>query len=233
LLDGSFYTLNSAPADSWNAKEKTVNKVMQVMFWASLFMSGVPQVRASEFTVYASPLGEYMIKVGPSLDESTGLMMEIAAAAFRQAGLQVKVAPSMPWARAQVEAMHQPGAILVLLAKTPAREDQWRWLSMMYTDKIYGITIREKAVFSSFDEIKTKKPRVAVKIGTASESILKSMGVAVDSTPDEHRNLLKLFYDRVDVVLLQGMVLYLSSPGRLITRLLNNSGLFFCHSLRA
>ncbi len=169
---------------------------------------GVANARELGWTVYASPIGEYMIKVGPTLDESSGLMMEIAAGAFRKSNIKVGVAPAMPWARAQAEAMHQPGAILVLLAKTPAREEQWRWLSMVYTDKVYGVTNQGEPIYSSFDEMKAKSSRVAVKIGSASESLLRGMNIAVDTAPNEHRNLLKLFHDRVDVALLQGMVLY-------------------------
>lgn len=170
--------------------------------------------RAAELVVYASPLGEYMSKVAPSLDESTGLMLEVAASAFKQAGLPVKMAPETPWARAQAEAKDIPGAILFGLARTPLRESQWKWLAPIYTDKIYAFTLAGQPAYTSFEDIRSRKARVGTKLGSASESILKGMGVTVDASPDMEKNLMKLFSGRIDVLLLQGM--YIDSAIRIM-----------------
>ncbi|SFN52824.1 ABC-type amino acid transport substrate-binding protein [Formivibrio citricus] len=175
------------------------------LFLLSVLLALTARVQAVEFTVHASPIGEYMVRIGPTLEESTGLMMEIAAGAFRRAGLPVKVAPPVPWARAQIEAKDAPGAILVLLARTPEREGQWRWLSMIYTDKVYAYTLKGRHVYSSYGEIGARKARVAVKLGSASESFLKNSGAALDSAPDTDRNFMKLLSGRVDVLLTQRM----------------------------
>lgn len=177
----------------------------QLISWIfiSLLMPMPLHVKAAEFTVHASPVGEYMTKIGPTLEDSDGLMMEIAAEAFGHAGLSVKVAPVVPWTRAQVEAFNEPGGILVVLARTPGREAQWRWLSVIYTDKIYAYTMKDRPVYSSYEDIKKKKARPAVKLGSASESIFKSLGVRVDASPDTDKNFMKLISGRVDVVVVQ------------------------------
>lgn len=174
-------------------------------FVALLLAFGAHGARTTEFVVYASPLGEYMTKVGPSLEESAGLMLEIAASAFKPSDLLARMAPQMPWARAQAEAKEIPGAILFGLARTPQRESQWQWLSPVYTDKIYAFTLAGRPAYSSFEDIRRQKPKVGTKLGSASESILKGMGMSVDASPDMERNFMKLFSGRVDVILLQGM----------------------------
>lgn len=163
---------------------------------------------AVEFTVHASQVGDYTSKVAPILDDSRGLMIEAAAAAFRRANLTVKMASEVPWARAQVEAMAEPGGILVHLSRTPGREAHWKWLTIMYTDKVYAYTLKEQPVYTSYDDIRLKKPRVGAKLASASESLLKGMGVAVDATPDLDKSFLKLLSGRLDVLLLQGMEVY-------------------------
>lgn len=179
----------------------------QVRSWALglLVASFVLPCLADELTVFAAPIRDYMNRIGPTLDQSTGLMMEITAGAFRQAGLSATVAPPVPWARAQALAKDKPGSILVLLARTPAREEQWTWLSMVYTDKIYGYTLKGRPVFSSCEDIRAKRPRVGVMLGSASESLLKSMDVSPEAVVDIERNFMKLFIGRLDVVLQQGM----------------------------
>jgi polar amino acid transport system substrate-binding protein len=164
--------------------------------------------RDTDFVVHASHIPEYMIKIGSTLDQSSGLMMEIAAAAFNNANLRVRVAPAVPWARAQLEAMHESGALLVLLARTPAREDRWRWLSVVYTDKVYGYTMNGNPVFSSYEEIKAKGPRVGVKRGSASESLLNGMAVTIDAVANMEQSFMMLLVGRLDVVVLQGMESY-------------------------
>ncbi|WP_417067763.1 substrate-binding periplasmic protein [Niveibacterium terrae] len=160
---------------------------------------------ADELTVFAAPIRDYMNRIGPTLDQSSGLMMEITAGAFRQARLSATVAPSVPWARAQALAKDKPGSILVLLARTPVREEQWQWLSMVYTDKIYGYTLKGRPAFTSYEDIRARRPRVGVMLGSASESMLKGMGVSTEAVVDIERNFMKLLSGRLDVVLQQGM----------------------------
>lgn len=164
-----------------------------------------PKAIAMEFAVYTAEIGEYMTKFGPSLDDSSGLMMEIAAGAFRSAGLRARVLPPVPWARAQADAHEDPRALLLIYARTPARENKWRWLSMIYVDKVYAYTMKGRPQFSSYEDIKAKNARAGVKLGSASESLLRGMGAVVDATPDTDKNFMKLMSGRVDVVLTQRM----------------------------
>jgi len=182
-------------------------------FYALLFACAYSGLARAELTVYGSQVGEYMTKVGPTLDQSSGLMFEIAAAAFKKAGIATKMAPEVPWARAQQEASDSAGGVLVILARTPARESNWKWVSVIYNDKVLGYTMKDRPSFSSYDEIKSKKPSVGVKLGSASESILKDSGVDLQATADLDKSFMKLLLGRVDVVILQGMEVYPALQG--------------------
>jgi polar amino acid transport system substrate-binding protein len=185
-----------------------INRLAYQLFCGSIALalgSASTMARETDFVVHASHIPEYMITIGSTLDQSSGLMMEIAAAAFKNANVPVRVAPAVPWPRAQSRAMEAPGGILVLLARTPAREDRWRWLSVAYTDRVYAYTMKGKADFSSYEEIKATLPRVGVKLGSASESLLKGMAVKVDAVVNMEQNFKMLLLDRLDVVVVQGM----------------------------
>jgi ABC-type amino acid transport substrate-binding protein len=163
---------------------------------------------AADFTVYGAVVGEYMAKVAPTLQESEGLMFEVVAGAFKKASLPVAMAPELPWARAQAQAMREPGGILVVLAKTLSREPNWKWLSVMYTDKVFAYTMKDHPTFSSYEAIRATKPVVGAKLGSASESILKGMDVPVVATPDLDKSFMMLMLGRLDVLLMQGMEAY-------------------------
>jgi len=188
-----------------------MNRVIyQLFFWAiSVFLGTASTIaRETDFVVHTSHTPEYIVKIGPTLDQSSGLMIEIAAAAFNNANVPIRVAPEVPWARAQLQAMEKPGGILVILARTPAREDRWRWLSVAYTDKVYAYTLKGKPVFSNYADIEAKKPRVGVKLGSASESLLKGMAVTVDAVVTIEQIFSMLLLDRLDVIVVQGMEAY-------------------------
>jgi hypothetical protein len=184
-----------------------------LMLVAGLILALLPAVdcvaAAPVYTVHAAPLGNYMITVGPRLEASTGLTLEILSGALRHARMHAQMARVSPWHRAQVEAMDEPGAILPVLVKTPARLASWRWLTPVYTDRVYGFTLPGHPVYPGMKAIAASQPHIGVVLGSASESIMKGRGVEVDASPDLKRNLAKLLKGRLDVLLLQGM---LASP---------------------
>jgi ABC-type amino acid transport substrate-binding protein len=181
----------------------TMNRVAYQLFYGSIAVflgAASATARDTDFVVHTSHIPDYIVKIGPTLDQSSGLMIEIAAAAFKNANLPVRVTPEVPWARAQSEAMGKPGGILVILARTPAREERWRWLSVAYTDKVYAYTLKGKPVLSNYEEIKATKLRVGVKLGSASESLLKGMAVTVDVVVTIEQMFKMLLLGRLDVV---------------------------------
>jgi ABC-type amino acid transport substrate-binding protein len=179
----------------------------KLFLWTAVF-AFTSSVQAVELTVHGAVIPEYSAKIAPTLNESSGLMIELSAAAFKRANLQIKMARETPWSRAQMDAMHEPGGILAHLSRTPAREDNWQWLTIMYTDKVYAYTLSDQPTYTSYEEIKKRNPRVGAKLGSASESLLKGMGVEVDVTPDLNKSFLKLLEGRLDVLLIQGMEVY-------------------------
>jgi hypothetical protein len=190
---------------------KKVGRPIGVIFWCFLVLLngiGTSPASASEFTVHASAIPEYMIKTGATLDESTGLMMEIAAGAFKRAKLKVNVAAEVPWARAQADAIDEPGSILLLFARTPAREAKWQWVSVAYTAKLFAYTMKDKPAYASFEEMKAKKAHIGIKLGGPFEAIFKGIGVTTESVPTHQQNFLKLMTDRLDVLVCQGMEVY-------------------------
>ena len=164
--------------------------------------------RANELTIHASPLGDFMVSIGPTLERSSGLMLEIINGAFKAAGIQVRMARPAPWERAQLEALNEPGAILPILTRTPLREPNWQWVSVIYVDKMVAYTIEGHPVYHNLAELKAAHPAIAVRLGSASESLLRSENLPADAGPDMDENLMKLILGKVDVLLTQGIMIH-------------------------
>jgi len=163
-------------------------------------------VCATPLTVHSAILPDYVISIGPTLDESTGLMIEIAAGALKSADIPVAMAREAPWERAQREAMNEPGAILPMLTRTPARDPDWNWLTVMYDEKLYALTMKGHPHYSSLDDILLAHARVSVTLGTAGESLLRHSGIPLFVSPEMDMNILRLISGQDDVVLVSGMM---------------------------
>jgi polar amino acid transport system substrate-binding protein len=186
-------------------RRKTGGRPLCTAWLAALLLTAGLRVCAAELTVHAAYMPDYMIETGPTLEKSRGLMLEILAGAVRNARLPVRMARAAPWVRAQKEAQATPGAILPLLARTPLRENQWHWLAVAYTDKLYAYTLKGRPAYTSLDDIRLKRPRIGLKSGSAAESLTRGMGITTDVSPDMDRNFIKLISGRTEVLLLQGI----------------------------
>nr|WP_320131877.1 hypothetical protein [uncultured Holophaga sp.] len=173
--------------------------------WVLFPLGGLLAAPPGSFTLHGSVIGEYMTEIGPSLESSRGLMIELAALAARRAHIPIAMAPEVLWTRAQEDAMQEPGGLLVVLARTPQRDPKWIWLSVMYTDKVYAFTLGDQPSWGSYDALARDHPRVGAKLGSASESILRGRGVRVDAVLGMTANFRKLLLGRIDVLCLQGM----------------------------
>ena len=164
-------------------------------------------VYATPFTVYTAPVPDYMIRTGPTLDQSTGLITEIAAGAFRDAHIKVWMAPEMPWARAQSIAMLTPGAVLLELSRTPAREPHWKWLALTFDEKIFAISLQNHPGYTSIKDMKTRHARVGTRLGSGAASLLQSNGIQVNEAVDTDTSFSQLASGEINVLLIQKFAL--------------------------
>ena len=163
--------------------------------------------QASPFIVYTAPLPDFMISTGPTLAQSRGLAIEILTGACRQAGLDCRPGPVLPWPRAQSEAKIVPNAILTNVTRTPARELLWQWVTPIYTDHVYEITLKNRRFYSSLQAIHQQKVRVGSLSGVGVTSTLQSMGSNPVTSMDTDIGFSRLIGGQIDVFLIQGMTL--------------------------
>ncbi|TDR82958.1 transporter substrate-binding domain-containing protein [Paludibacterium purpuratum] len=186
--------------------KKWSNGVANALLMLLLGIGAVP-ASGQALTVYTAWVPDYMISTGATLDQSTGLITEIAAGAFRQAHLQVNMAPEMPWLRAQTVAMTQPGAILLGLSRTPARERHWQWLALTFDEQIYAMTLQGRPSYTSILDMKVRHARVGTRLGSGSASLLHSNGIAVVEAVDTDTSFSQLSAGMIDVLLVQKFAL--------------------------
>lgn len=108
------------------------------------------------------------------------------------------VSEGLPIIRA-VSILDEGNAVMVFLARTPAREDKYVWLGDIVPDDGLAFTTRVgDAPITSVDQAKGLKT-VAVLAGGAPAQILRGNGVTgLDETANESQNLRKLAAGRVD-----------------------------------
>lgn len=167
-----------------------------------------PAVDAYPFIVYTGEVPDYMISTGPTLEQSTGLITEIDAAAFKQAGLEVRLAPEMPWARAQALAVKQPGAVLPELCRTVERESHWRWLVMVFNENIYALTLKDHTAWYSLEDMQAQHARIGTRRGSGTASLLQGMGIKANEAIDTDTSFAQLASGTIDVLLIQKFALH-------------------------
>ena len=171
-----------------------------------LLLLSLPALPAA-LTVYTAPVPDYMISTGASLERSSGLSVEILAGALRAAHIDVRMAPAMPWTRAQAVAAQQAGAILPELTRTPVREGQWKWLTITYVERIYAVDMGGKPACSSLACLKRTGLRVGARLGSGTDSLLRSAGITPYEASDTDTSFSQLASGRIDVLLVQKLAL--------------------------
>ncbi|WP_442892030.1 substrate-binding periplasmic protein [Denitromonas sp.] len=131
----------------------------------------------------------------------SGPATEHVRAALTRAGFSDVRIDLYPWARAYAMAESQPNVLIYLIARTPEREDRFKWAGelMRINYHLYKLTAREDVVVDSLDA--ARRYRVGVMRSDVRQQYLQRNGFAhlVESSGND-ANFQKLLAGRVDLV---------------------------------
>lgn len=128
-----------------------------------------------------------------------GVYMEQLEIMMAKEGLDYKVTV-MPWARAIALAETQPMHCVFATARTAEREDKFKWIVPLHTDRNVLIALKAKNI-----RIKQINESFGYTVGTQrndyTETILRQMGfLHIDLSADFNLTLNKLFAGRIDMM---------------------------------
>lgn len=130
-----------------------------------------------------------------------GIGYEVAEQLAERAGMRLET-EVVPWSRALITARNQANVLLFSVARITERENDFYWIGPIVKaeDWLYRLAARSELTVKTLEEVKR------YKIGdVAHNSIvpyLKSLGINVDTAPDNRSNCRKLKYGRVDFIAL-------------------------------
>ncbi len=179
-------------------------------FFLALMTLAVP-VSASAETLYISTEEYPPYNVRDGDGHPTGVYMDQLKIIFERTGIQYE-ASVLPWARALALAKTEPMHCVVAAARTPERENQFKWVSPIHTDRNVLVAVSGRNL-----NIKTLDDAKAYTVGTQrtdyTESLLKSLGFPrVDLSADFDTTLLKLVAGRIDLMPMSESALRKLSP---------------------
>ena len=132
-----------------------------------------------------------------------GISTDIVKAVMKRAGLPFNAA-LYPWARAYNMALKQKNVMIYSIAKTPERENHFRWIGPMYpfSESLFRLKKRGDIKVNSLEDAKAW--RIGVVREYAVHQFLKGKGFKddeeLDPTSSQTLNLKKLFRGRVDLI---------------------------------
>ncbi len=151
------------------------------------------------FTAVLPPYTETIPESGPL----TGFLAQIVQESLSAAGLKLVAQPkNLAWKRSQEIGRETPNSLIFPFARTPLREPNYKWVSIVVNDAFYAYSLKGAPAVKSLEDIKSLK-RVGVTAGSAAESYAKSLGIesSLDPAPTDIQNYQKLSLARLDVVL--------------------------------
>jgi len=132
-----------------------------------------------------------------------GIATDVLTLMFEDCGLQNRCenVQVMPWPRAMATARTQPDALLYSVTRTPDREDWFKWVGPIISNRISLMARRDRHV-----RMKTLAEADALKMGAVPEfaatQLLLHQGYparSLDYSPDMRSNVLKLQAGRIDL----------------------------------
>lgn len=105
---------------------KKSRQLLAAIAWPCLFFAGtfIGAVAHSETITAVTETSAYTFLKG---DRVAGTATEVVEKTLQAAGLTDYQFKLYPWARAYDMALKEPGVLIYLIARTPAREQQFRW----------------------------------------------------------------------------------------------------------
>lgn len=133
----------------------------------------------------------------------TGPATEIVEQTLKRAGLNDYRIDLYPWARAQDLALREPFVLIYLIARTPERENRFRWIGEIKRSRyfLYGLPNRPEMRVTQLDDARNWTIGV-VRDDVRQQALLKRgfSRLAVSAQPLE--NFRKLLFRQVDLVVL-------------------------------
>ena len=134
-------------------------------------------------------------------DEVKGVSTDLLRLIWTHLGLPRQPIKAVPWARAYERIQHQPGTVLFSMARTPEREELFRWVGPIMNVRFALFAKKERNItLTDLDQLK------GYSIGTLrediSDTILAPYGQlnTIEPVADMRQNVLKLRKDRLDMV---------------------------------
>jgi hypothetical protein len=159
-----------------------------------------------KYEIFANKTTPYGIKFS-ELGKSKGLVIEILEGALSKAGIKLS-APTReePWARAQNEGKDRPDSLILPFARTPGREPHFKWIAVVLDENLYAYAKKGKPLPGSMDELKAYPNTVGVTLGSAPESLAKSLGLKHESVFTETLDFQHLARGSIQLILSQGYI---------------------------
>ena len=130
-----------------------------------------------------------------------GVSTDLIRLIWTHLGLPPQPVKAVPWARAYERIQHQPGTVLFSMARTPEREDLFRWVGPIMNVRFVLIAKKEKNItLTGLDQL------TGYSIGTLREDISDTLLApyashnAIEPVADMRQNVLKLHEDRLDMI---------------------------------
>jgi len=143
--------------------------------------------------------------------EVKGVSTEIVRAVLKETGLNIKITV-YPWARAYRMALEEPGTLIYSIARTPERENKFKWVGVIApADQILlSLTERTDIKLNSLNDIRK------YRVGTVRDDVIEhhllnngfKIGENIDQCSSYDSNIKKLFFKRTDVCAIGKLVGY-------------------------
>lgn len=129
--------------------------------------------------------------------ELKGLSVDLLKETFKRAEVPYTVAV-LPWARAYDTALKEPGNCVFSTAHTPERDSQFKWIGPLSTIEMIVVASRTRPIEISNDE-DLRRYTIGTYLGDYRESVLKAMGMHIESVREDTLNAEKLRRGRIDL----------------------------------
>ena len=169
---------------------------------ASFLCSGA---LAQTFVIYPALIPPYVLEAKGGYGR--GVVIEILTQALDQAKIPYRIVDSMPWRRAQAEAIDEPNSLIAPFARTPGREPDWNWIADLLDEKMCIYVPSDTSNVQNENDLSAIR-HLGVLAGGAPESVAKELGLSNVAEPvaAEAQNATKLAMGRLDAWMSQGLM---------------------------
>jgi polar amino acid transport system substrate-binding protein len=174
---------------------KLFNRNTLMVFMISLFL-GASNASAADFKIMTEEFPPFnYTEDGKLTGLSTDVMSEVTKRIGHSSNFEM-----LPWARAYGLIQKKDGLILYSMTRTEAREDLFKWVGPVASNKWVFFTKKGSGITVSSLEDAKKVKKIGAYKDDAAETFLKAEGFTnVDSVLDDIQNVPKLMAGRIDL----------------------------------